>query len=217
MLGVSQQSCVETYPDKACVAVHIRLSQLLKEALLQAKACGVQATLRFGKDAQPNVRPDTPSCCHLLTLPMMSTTTLHVRASLIDILGYIMHHHTSLMRLLRCSACRDLSARRHGLQAIRVGDRVFEFTAHEESNCDLIRVPKDASASVLATDVGPITQRLYVKVRSASSCRNSARLAVTSAVPPWWVDVPVRTDALRPCYRHLQPVLSEGCRRCSDL
>ena len=55
--------------------------------------------------------------------------------------------------------------RRAALQAIRVGDRVFEFTAHEESNCDLVRVPKDLSAAALATDIGPITQRLYVKVR----------------------------------------------------
>ena len=73
MLGVSQQSCVEPAPDKARIAVHIRLSQQLKEALLQAKACGVQATLRFGKDAQPNVRSDTPSCRHPLTLPLAST------------------------------------------------------------------------------------------------------------------------------------------------
>ena len=80
-----------------------------------------------------------------------------------------MQLYSSRMRLLRCSACRGLSVRCDGLQAIRVGDRVFEFTAHEESSCDLIRVPKDASASVLAADVGPITQRLYVKVREASS------------------------------------------------
>ncbi len=127
-----------------------------------------------------------------------------------------MHQDTSLMRLLRSSACRELSARCDGLQAIRVGDRVFEFTAHEESNCDLIRVPKDASASVLATDVGPITQRLYVKVRKGSSCRrNSARQAAMLAVPPRCVDVSVRTKARRPSYPHVRPVVSEGCRRFS--
>ncbi len=82
MLGVSQQSCVEPNADKARIAVHIRLSQQLKEALLQAKACGVQATLRFGKDAQPNVRPDSPLLPSSLMLHFGVDTTLHIRAGM---------------------------------------------------------------------------------------------------------------------------------------
>ena len=154
MLGVSEASRIESSPIKPRAAVHIRLSQQLKEALLQAKACGLQATLRFGKDAQPNVRPVTPSCRrHLLTLSLETRPCCVYEQT-----------STDSGPTLCCSPHRCPKAHRHALQAIRVGDCVFEFTAHEESNCDLIRVPKDASASVVATDVGPITQRLYVKV-----------------------------------------------------
>ena len=71
-MGASQPVCAETHPDKPRMAVHIRLSQQLKEALLQASAHGLQATMRFGSNSQPNVRPTTsPSYRHLLTLTSM--------------------------------------------------------------------------------------------------------------------------------------------------
>ena len=67
------------------------------------------------------------------------------------------------------------------LQAIRVGDRVFEFTAHEESNCDLVRLPAEFSADAAATEIGPITQRLYVKVcvLSGSSTSRASRAGLS--------------------------------------
>ena len=57
------------------------------------------------------------------------------------------------------------------MQAIQVGDQTFEFTANPEERCELVRLPGPASTT--AVEVGPITQRLHVKVRGAPSSRHT--------------------------------------------
>ena len=56
MQPATERSCSVEYSEKPQAAVHVRLSQQLKEELLQASVSGLRATLQFGKGSHPNVR-----------------------------------------------------------------------------------------------------------------------------------------------------------------